>query len=91
MKVYSAACQGAGMGRSFSMLTRSRDAKSVTSVHSAGEGVKNSPGKGRGEPYNSSTDEAFKSFFHALRIPIRTNGRASGLCSSAWHITAAFS
>jgi len=45
IKVDSAARQGAGMGQSFPMWTRSRDAKSVTSVHSAGEGAKNSPVK----------------------------------------------
>ena len=36
-------------------------------------------------------DEAFKSSFQALRIPKRTNGRASVQCSSAWHMRAAFS
>lgn len=77
------------MGPSFPMWTRSRDAKSVTSVHSAGEGAKNSPGKRRGEPYTSSADEAFKSFY-ALRISSRTNGRASVLCSWVWRIRAAF-
>jgi hypothetical protein len=85
------ACRDAGMGRSFPMWTLSRDAKSVTSVHSAGEGAKNSPGNRRGEPYTSSADEAFKSSFHALRIPNRTKGRASAQCSSAWHMSGAFS
>jgi len=91
MNVDGAACRDAGMGRSFLMWTLSRDAKSVTSVHSAGEGTKNSPGNLRGEPYTTSADEAFKSSFHALRIINRTNSRASAQCSSAWHIRAAFS
>jgi hypothetical protein len=43
MNMDGAACQDAGMGRSFPMWTLSRDAKSVTSVHSAGKGAKNSP------------------------------------------------
>ena len=73
------------------MWTRSRDAKSVTSVHSTGEGTKNSRSIRRGEPYTSTADAAFKSSFLALRIPSRTNGRTSAQCSSAWHIKAAFS
>jgi hypothetical protein len=73
------------------MCTLSREAKVVMSVHSAGKGAKNSPGNRNGEPYTSSADEAFKSSFHALRIPNRTNGKASVQCSSAWHIKAAFS
>jgi len=51
----------------------------------------NSPINRRGEPYTSSADEAFKSSFHALQIPNRTNGRASAQCSSAYHMRAAFS
>jgi len=42
--VDGAACQDAGRGRSFPMWILSRAAKSVTSVHSAGEEAKNSPG-----------------------------------------------
>jgi len=87
MNVDGAACQEAGMGRSFPMWTFSWDAKSVT-VHSEGEGAKNSPGNRRGEPYTSSADEACKSSFQALQIP---NRRASAQCSSAWHMRAAFS
>ena len=90
MNVDEAACLDAGTGRSFPMWTRSRDAKSVTSVQSAEEGAKNSHGNRRGELYNSWADEACKSSFHALRIPNRTNGRASAQCSSAWHMSAAF-
>ena len=82
MNVDGAACRDAGTGRSFPMWTLSRGAKSLTSVHSAGEGAKNSPGNRRGEPYTSSANEAFKSF-HALRIPNRTDGRASAQCPSA--------
>jgi len=48
------------------------------------------PGNRRGEPYTSSAVEVFKSSFYALRIPNRTNGRASAQCSSAWHMRAAF-
>ena len=77
MKVNGAAYRKAGTGQSFRMWTLSREAKSVTSVHSAEEGAKNSLGNRRGEPYTSSADEAFKSSFQALRIPNRTNGRAS--------------
>ena len=62
MNVDGAACRDAGMGRSFLMWALSRETKSVTSVHSAGEGAKISPGNRRGEPYTSSADEAFKSF-----------------------------
>ena len=91
MNVDGAACRDAGMGRSFPMSTLSREANSVTSAHSAGEGAKNSPGNRRGEPYTISADEAFKSSFLALRIPNTTNGRASAQCSSAWHMKAAFS
>ena len=90
MKVDGAACRDAGTGRSFPMWAFSRETKSVTSVYSSGEG-ENSPGNRSGEPYNSSADEAFKSYFQALRIPNRTNGRASAQCSSAWHMRAAFS
>ena len=50
MKAGGAACRDAGTGRSFPMWTLSRDAKSVTSVHAAGEGAKKSPGNRRGEP-----------------------------------------
>jgi hypothetical protein len=49
------------------------------------------PGNRRGELHTSSTDEAFKSSFYAMRIPNRTNGRASDQYSSAWHMRAAFS
>ena len=81
---------GCWYGPKLSMWTLSREAKSVTSVHSAGEGAKKSPGDRREELYTSSADESFKSF-HALRIPNRTKGRASAQCSSAWHMRAAFS
>jgi hypothetical protein len=91
MNVDDVACQDAGTGRSFAMWTLSREAKVVMSVHLAGEGAKNSPSNQRGEPYTSSADEAFKSSFHALQIPNKTNGRALVQCSSAWHIKAAFS
>ena len=69
MNVDGAACQDAGLGRSFPMWTFSRDAKPV---HSAGEGAKKSTGNRRGEPYTTSADDAFKFSFHALRIPSRT-------------------
>ena len=91
MKADGTACRDAGTGRSFPTWTLSQDAKSVTSVHAMGEGVKKSPGNRRGDPYTSSDDEAFKSSFHALRIPNRTNGRASAQYSSACHMMAAFS
>jgi hypothetical protein len=55
------------------------------------EGTKNSPGNCSGDPYTSSAKESFKSSFHALRIPNRTNGKASVQCSLAWHINAGFS
>jgi len=91
MKADGAACRDGGTGRSFPMWTLSRDAKSVTSVHAVGKGGKESPVNRRREPYTSSADEAFKSSFHALRIPNRTNGRASAQYSSACHMMAAFS
>jgi len=50
MNVDGAACREAGMGRSFPMWTFNRDPKSMTLVHSEGEGVKNSPGNRKGEP-----------------------------------------
>jgi hypothetical protein len=50
MNVDGTAYQDAGTGRSFPMSTLSQDAKSVTSVHSAGEGAKNSSSGLRGEP-----------------------------------------
>ena len=43
MNVDGAACRDAGTDRRFPMWTLSRDAKSVTSIHSAGEGAKNVP------------------------------------------------
>ena len=91
MKVHGAAYRDAGTGRSFPMWAFSRETKSVTSVYSSGEWAYNFPGKRSGELYNSSADGAFKSSFQALQIPNRTNGRASALCSSAWHMRAAFS
>jgi len=48
------------MGRSFPMWTCSRDAKSVTSVLSTGEGKKNPPSIRRGEAYTSTADGVFK-------------------------------
>ena len=65
----------------------SRNVKSLTLVHAAGERAKLLASR-REEPYTSMDDEAFKSFFHALRIPNRTNGRASAQCSSAWPMKA---
>ena len=91
MNVDGMTCWDAGTGRSFRMWTLGHDVKLGTSVRLAGEGAKNSPGKCRGEPYTSSADEAFKSSFHALRIPNRTNSTALAQCSSAWHMKTAFS
>jgi hypothetical protein len=92
MNVDGAACRDAGTSQSFAMWTLNREAKSVKSVHSAGEGTKNSPSNRREEPYTSSAEEeAYKSSFYALQIPNRTNGNASVKCSPTWHINADFS
>jgi hypothetical protein len=39
----STACRETGTGKGFAVRTISRDAKSVTSAYSAGEGARNSP------------------------------------------------
>jgi len=52
-------------------------------------GSKNSNGNRRGSLHTSSADDAFRSSFHALGIPNKTNGSATAQCSSAWHIRAA--
>jgi hypothetical protein len=69
MNVDGTACREKGMGRSFQMWTVSRDKKSVTYVHSAGERAKNYSGNRRGEPYTSSDDVAFKSSFMLCESP----------------------
>ena len=66
--------------------------REVLNVGALGRGRgKNIPGNRIREPYTSSADEAWRSSFQALRIPNRTNGRASAHCSSAGHMRAAFS
>jgi len=91
MNMAGTACRDANMDRSFPMWTRSREAKSVTSMHSAGEGTKTSPGIRSGKPYTTSANAALKSSFLALRILNRAKGRNSAQSSSPRHITAAFS
>jgi hypothetical protein len=76
---------GKGYGSKLSNVDRQPGHKVGDICTFGGEGVKNSTGNRREEPYTSSADEANKFSFHALRIPNRTNGRASAQCSSAWH------
>ena len=72
------------------MWTRSRAAKSATSVRAEGEVAKNSPGNLRGEPYTSSAAEAFSKTGTGVDAKIGAGvDQETHLCEPIRHIEAA--